>query len=132
VEPLDYLGDVEEDELFSIEKWMKSEGDGWLFLSSSLPHRAASRPLLAARLSIAMRSLMKLEPSLDRRVWFVVDELPALGKVKDLEMLVCEGRKFGACALLAMQSPAQIEAIYGRQSARTIFGNCLRKCDKIS
>jgi type IV secretory pathway TraG/TraD family ATPase VirD4 len=45
----------------------------------------------------------------------------------DLEMLVCEGRKFGACALLAMQSPAQIEGIYGRESARTIFGNCLTR-----
>jgi type IV secretory pathway TraG/TraD family ATPase VirD4 len=35
-----------------------------------------------------------------------------------------ESRKFGGCALLALQSPAQLEMIYGRELTSIIIGNC--------
>ena len=68
-----------------------------------------------------------MQSDLDRRLWFIVDELPSMNRVKDIELFLAEGRKYGGCAVLSLQSPAQLEAIYGRDSAQTIFGNCATK-----
>ena len=54
----------------------------------------------------------------------MIDELPTLQKLKELELFVTESRKYGGCGLFALQSPAQLEKIYGRSSAHTIIGNC--------
>ena len=61
---------------------------------------------------------------LARRLWFVIDELPTLSKLKELETLITESRKYGGCGLLALQSPAQLEEIYGKSFAQTVMGNC--------
>ena len=65
-----------------------------------------------------------MQPDVNRRLWFIADELPSLNRLKDLETCLTESRKFGGCGLLAIQSPAQIEMIYGRDLARIIIGNC--------
>jgi type IV secretory pathway TraG/TraD family ATPase VirD4 len=57
----------------------------------------------------------------------VIDELPTLNHLRDLETLLAETRKYGGCAILALQSPAQLDAIYGQSSAQTIIGNCATK-----
>lgn len=110
---------------FSIRDWVnKEDDDSWLFLTSTVGQRASLLPLLSAWFSIAMRSLILMKPDVNRRLWFVADELPSLNRLKDLETCLTESRKFGGCALLAIQSPAQIEMIYGRDLARIIIGNC--------
>jgi type IV conjugative transfer system coupling protein TraD len=120
---LEYLKNS--DHPFSIRDWIeKKDDDSWLFLSCKLGERAALNPLISTWSSIAIRSLLQMEPDINRRVWFVIDELPSLQKLKDLETLLTEGRKFGACGLLALQSPAQLESIYGHEISRVILGNC--------
>ena len=110
---------------FSIRDWVSNENDdSWIFLSSTVGQRASMLPLLSAWFSISMRSLLLLNPDVNRRLWFVADELPSLNQLKDLETCLTESRKYGGCALLAIQSPAQIEMIYGRDLARIIIGNC--------
>ncbi len=52
---------------------------------------------------------------------------PSLHRLKNLESFLSESRKYGGCALLALQSPAQLEAIYGPEVTRTIIGNCETK-----
>jgi type IV secretory pathway TraG/TraD family ATPase VirD4 len=64
---------------------------------------------------------------LNRRVWFIIDELPTLDKIKDLETLLTEGRKYGGCGVISLQSPSQLESIYGHDKAKTIMGNCATK-----
>ena len=120
---LEYLPDTSTP--FSIKKWVQnSPQESWLFLYANPSQRAAFNPLLSCWFSIAIRSLIQMTPDLHRRLWFVVDELPTLQKLKDLDSLVTESRKYGGCGLLALQSPAQLEEIYGRASAQTIMGNC--------
>jgi type IV conjugative transfer system coupling protein TraD len=110
---------------FSIRGWVQNENeDSWLFLSSTPGQRASLVPLMSTWFSIAMRSLLQMEPDLDRRLWFVADEFPSLNRLKDIEVCLTESRKFGGCALLALQSPAQLEMIYGRELTRIILGNC--------
>ncbi len=112
-------------EPFSIRDWVgKEEDDSWLFLSCTSRQRASLVPLLSVWLSLGISSLLHLPPKIDRRLWFVVDELPRLHHLKDLENFLTESRKFGGCGLLALQSPAQLETIYGRTTTSTILGNC--------
>ncbi|WP_068470614.1 type IV conjugative transfer system coupling protein TraD [Candidatus Protochlamydia phocaeensis] len=123
---LEFLQDTESP--FSIREWIeKEQNDSWLFLACKPIQRPALNPLIAAWFSVAIRSLMQLKPSLDRRIWFIIDELPSLNKLKDLDILLCESRKYGGCALLALQSPAQLNSIYGPNGAKTILGNCATK-----
>jgi type IV conjugative transfer system coupling protein TraD len=112
---------------FSVRNWIQQESDEWLFISCKTNQRAALNPLLSCWFSVAIRSLLELKPDFDRRVWFVIDELPTLNRLRDLETLLAESRKYGGCAILALQSPAQLDAIYGQASAQTIIGNCATK-----
>jgi type IV conjugative transfer system coupling protein TraD len=126
VECLDHLKDV--DNPFSIKQWIKEEKpNGWLFLTCETKHRTALVPLLTCWFSIAVRGLLELPPDFKRRLWFVIDELPSLNRIKDLDTLLTEGRKYGGCGLLALQSPAQLDHIYGRETAKIIMGNCNTK-----
>jgi len=124
---LKYVEDT--DTPFSIRKWVQNDkkDDSWLFLSCDPGERAAFIPLVSCWFSVAARSLLRTKPDFDRRLWFVIDELSTLHKLKELEPLLAESRKYGGCALLALQSPAQIEDIYGRAACRTILGLCATK-----
>lgn len=122
----EFLQDTEDP--FSIHDWMQNgKDDQWLFLACTPEQRASIRPLLSCWFAIATRSLIQMQPDLNRRVWFIVDELPSLNKLKDLETFLTESRKYGGCALLAMQSLAQLDIIYGKDIAKTIVGNCATK-----
>ena len=82
---------------------------------------------MSAWISSAIRGLLALPIDLNRRIWFSIDELPSLQRVKDLEILLTEGRKYGGCGILTLQSPAQIENIYGREVSKIIIGNTATK-----
>lgn len=123
---LEFLNDTESP--FSIRDWMQNQhNDSWLFLSCTTAQRASIRPLISCWFSIATRNLIQLSPDIKRRIWFIVDELPTLNKLKDLEIFLAESRKYGGCALLALQSIAQLDAIYGKEITKTIIGNCATK-----
>ena len=110
---------------FSIRDWVQnSNDDSWIFLTSTISQRASVTPLISAWFSTAMRSLLQMQPNSERRLWFIADELPSLNKLKDLETCLAESRKFGGCTMLALQSPAQLEMIYGKELTRIIIGNC--------
>jgi type IV conjugative transfer system coupling protein TraD len=120
---LKLVEDVEDP--FSIRDWMKKDKeDSWLFISSKVEERDILKPILSAWIGVAIKSLIAMEPDIDRRIWFVIDELPALQKIVGLETFVSEARKFGGCGIFSMQSPSQLESIYGQKSADTIQGNC--------
>ncbi|NGX62237.1 MAG: Coupling protein TraD [Chlamydiae bacterium] len=108
---------------FSIKTWIQDKTPGWLFLYTKPSERATLNPLLSSWFSTATRSLLNLTPDLQRRIWFVIDELPIFQKLQALDSLITEGRKYGACALLALQSSAQLEEIYGRAPSQTILGS---------
>lgn len=122
LEALELLEDTESP--FSIREWVNRNDESWLFLTSTVSQRASLTPILSAWFSIAMRSLIQLDPQNNRHLWFIADELPTLNRLRDLETCLTESRKFGGCALLALQSPAQLEIIYGREMTKVILGNC--------
>jgi type IV secretory pathway TraG/TraD family ATPase VirD4 len=59
-----------------------------------------------------------------RRLWFVVDELDALGQIDGLKDALARLRKFGGRVVLGFQSIAQVSSTYGHGDAHTIVENC--------
>lgn len=109
---------------FSIRKWISKEtinSDPWLFLSCKPDQRETLLPLLSAWLDTAINALMSLPPDAERRIWFIIDELPALQKLPSLETMMAEGRKYGGCVLAGVQSFPQLYHAYGQNQAQSIL-----------
>jgi type IV secretory pathway TraG/TraD family ATPase VirD4 len=60
----------------------------------------------------------------DLRLWFVVDELDALGAIDGLKDALPRLRKFGGRCVLGFQSISQVSSTYGKGAADTIVENC--------
>jgi type IV secretory pathway TraG/TraD family ATPase VirD4 len=58
------------------------------------------------------------------RLWFIVDELDALGQIDGLKDALARLRKFGGRCVLGFQSIAQVSGTYGKSDAETIVENC--------
>jgi hypothetical protein len=98
-----------------------------LFLPYSATQIAALRSTISAWLRLAIFETMNgperagADP---QRLWFVVDELDALGAIDGLKDALARLRKFGGCCVLGFQSIAQVSSTYGTGEAQTIVENC--------
>ena len=114
-----------EEEAFSIRKWIQNEEqEGFLFISSRADRHETLKPLISTWLDIAINSLLSLKQSTNRKIWIIIDELPSLHYLPNLQTGLAESRQFGGCFVLSMQLMAQLEAIYGQQKARATSGLC--------
>lgn len=107
---------------FSVRQWVRT-GSGALFLPYRAGQIAALRTLIASWIRLAVFEAMD-GPAGDQRLWFIVDELDALGAIDGLRDALARLRKFGGRCVLGMQSIAQVAAIYGTGDAQTIVENC--------
>jgi type IV conjugative transfer system coupling protein TraD len=118
IERLKYL---KEGGTFSIKNWV-NKGEGWLFITAKPSQRDTLRPLVSAWIDIAIKGLLEREPSFtNEKMWFVLDELPALQKIMALKTGLAEGRKYGACVVAGIQNISQLEEIYGRAGSVSLL-----------
>ena len=87
--------------------------------------QGASRALLGLVTTLTARRM--LAPSMPEspervRVWIVLDELAAAGRLDDLPALIERGRSKGVALLAGVQDLEQIAAIYGRETASGLSG----------
>ena len=109
---------------FSVRDWMRDESsDSWLFVTSRADVHKSIRPLISTWIGLAVQAAMSLPPNRERRTWFILDELPTLQKLPALDLLLAGARKYGACAVLGVQSVAQARDIYGRDAAAAILSH---------
>ncbi len=111
---------------FSIREWVgrdHRERPGVLFLPYRAGQIAALRSMISAWMRIGIYSAMD-RPEGDQRLWFVVDELDALGPIDGLKDALARVRKFGGRCVLGFQSLAQVSSTYGEGEARTLVENC--------
>jgi type IV secretory pathway TraG/TraD family ATPase VirD4 len=109
---------------FSLRQWVRSESAaGALFIPYKAGQIAALRALIATWIRLAIFEAMNGVEH-DRRLWFVVDELDALGAIDGLKDALARLRKFGGRCVLGFQSIAQVSGIYGAAEAQTIVENC--------
>ncbi len=109
---------------FSIRQWVTSS-TGSMFLTWRSDMQRALAPLMAAWLDIAINAILSMEPDRERRMWLVIDELAALGKLSSLAEALTLGRKHGLCVVAGLQSTAQLDDLYGRSHAVTLR-SCFR------
>ena len=110
----------------AVREWVRT-GEGVLFLPYQADQVAALRSLIAAWLRLAIFQTLSLEPVVDpasRRLWFVIDELDALGTIDGLNDALARLRKFGGRCVLGFQSIAQVSSVYGAGPAQTLVENC--------
>jgi type IV secretory pathway TraG/TraD family ATPase VirD4 len=108
---------------FSVRGWIRS-GRGVLFIPYRAGQIAALRSIIAAWVRLAIFEAMNRPEESDQRLWFVVDELDALGAIDGLKDALARLRKFGGRCVLGFQSIAQVSSTYGQGDAQTIVENC--------
>ena len=100
-----------------------------------LPYRAGQiaslRQLISAWMRLAIFETMNAEETDPAqagqgtiRLWFILDELDALGAIDGLKDALARLRKFGGRCVLGLQSIAQVRGLYGDAEAQTIVENC--------
>jgi type IV secretory pathway TraG/TraD family ATPase VirD4 len=108
---------------FSVRHFAAQGQRGWLFMPYRANHIAALRSVIAAWLRLAIFEVMSGTPGADQHIWFVVDELDALGAVDGLKDALARLRKFGGRCVLGFQSLAQVSSTYAGD-AQTLIENC--------
>jgi len=114
---------------FSVRQWVRQGAarcggrGGVLFLPYKAGEIAALRSVISAWMRMAIFEAMD-RPEGDQRLWFVIDELDALGEIDGLKDALARLRKFGGRCVLGFQSISQVSATYGRGIADTIVENC--------
>jgi type IV secretory pathway TraG/TraD family ATPase VirD4 len=122
---LDYIG-RQTGSPFSVREWVSGSESGVLFM----PYKAGQIAALSSTISGWMRlaifeAMDRDDASRERRpLWFVVDELDALGQIDGLKDALARLRKFDGRCILGFQSIAQVSSTYGQGAAHTIVENC--------
>jgi type IV secretory pathway TraG/TraD family ATPase VirD4 len=114
---------------FSVREWVSKESPGVLFMPYKAGQIAALHSTISAWMRLAIYETMdrdseKQTGSDPQRLWFVVDELDALGQIDGLKDALARLRKFGGRCVLGFQSIAQVSSTYGHGEAHTIVENC--------
>jgi type IV secretory pathway TraG/TraD family ATPase VirD4 len=110
---------------FSVREWVRADNAcGALFIPYKAGQIAAMRAVIGTWMRIAIFEAMNGLEHRDQRLWFVVDELDALGAIEGLKDALARLRKFGGRCVLGFQSIAQVSGTYGTAEAQTIVENC--------
>ncbi len=120
IKVLKYLNDQNKN--FSLKQWIqKQEPKNWLFITARPDQRETLKPLISCWLEIAFNTLMSLYPDQQRRLWFIIDELPALQQLPSLPLALAELRKYGGCIMAGIQGMPQISDLYGNAGSQAIL-----------
>ena len=126
---LEYIKQQEAPPL-SVRAWVREGRSGSaggrgkvLFLPYKAVEIAALRRIISAWMRLSIFEAMNCEEG-DQRLWFIVDELDALGAIDGLKDALARLRKFGGRCVLGFQSIAQVSGLYGKGTAETIVENC--------
>jgi type IV conjugative transfer system coupling protein TraD len=131
---LEFLS-TKNDETISIKSWFQDIQDQnnqvdqvnrnnrkpILFLHASPSMRSRVKILYSMIIDLIISNIMNLGPDANRRIWVILDELPALSYLPSLPIALSEGRKYGCCIMAGMQSIHQLHDIYGSNISKTMM-----------
>ncbi|MGA7537845.1 MAG: type IV secretion system DNA-binding domain-containing protein [Steroidobacteraceae bacterium] len=122
VGPLRYVARQDSPPL-SVKEWVGS-GKGVLFIPYRAGQIAALRSTVSAWMRLGIFEAMSQPEGRGQRLWFVIDELDALGPIDGLKDALARLRKFDGRCVLGFQSIAQVSSTYGKGEAQTLVENC--------
>ena len=103
---------------FSIRRFIHDAPRGNLFIASMPKHRESLSGLISAWSDIVLTSLMDRDPDqTNGKLWLIIDELTAAGKIPSLKTALAESRKYGGCVMAGIQNISQLRATYGNDGS---------------
>jgi len=111
---------------FSIKEWINSPLNNAIFITNRKDIKEMIAPLLTLFIDFTSKQLLSLDDDLQRRVYFLLEELGMLNKLSSVVDLITNGRSKGASVFVSVQDLARLEEIYGREF-NTIFSSCSTK-----
>ncbi len=108
---------------FSIREWVtdeKNHNGACVFITSKNDQKEVLKPLISCWIDVFSSSILSLPENRSRRIWLIIDELPSLHKLKSLQELLAQSRKYGCCVVLGYQGYSQVEEIYGPKGALSL------------
>lgn len=109
---------------FSLRDWLENE-TGNLYITWREDMAEALKPLISAWIDAVFVSILSMPEDDNRKIWAFIDELASLEKLSSLEAALTKGRKHGLRVVAGLQSTAQLDDIYGKDSAKTLR-SCFR------
>ena len=110
---------------FSVRDWVQARAyPSMLFIPYRAGQIAALRSMIATWMHLAIFEAMGQSLHSDQKLWFVIDELDALGAIHGLKDALARLRKFDCRCVLGFQSIAQVSSTYGQGEAQTLVENC--------
>lgn len=120
-----YLTDLDGD--FSFRKYIREQVEGKvhpnLFILNIEQYSTLFKPLMTLAIDAMIRETLSLPDKLDRRIWFIIDELGTLYRMDSVIKLETVGRSKGGCLVCANQDLGRIEEMYGRANLKSFFNN---------
>jgi len=109
---------------WSAAQWT-AEPRGWLFLTSRADQSNALQTIYAIWLELLItRCLAK---RFSKRLWFIIDELPVLRYIPNLQKLITLGRECNVPLIIGLQGRAQLDERYGQNGAEVILSQPVTK-----
>ena len=119
------------DSHFSIKDLVDGNRPKTVYLTVSPTDIKATAPVTRIIFSMINRQLMAKQEKHKYRLLFLIDEFSQLGRFKEIEESIPIAAGYGICYLLAIQSLAQLNAIYGKDSGKIILDNCIVELLKV-
>lgn len=119
-----YLVDLDGD--FSFRDYISEKKDSVqpnLFILNIEQYSQIFKPLMTLCIDTMIRETLSLMDDLERRIWFVIDELGTLYRMESVIKLETVGRSKGGCLVCANQDLGRIEEMYGRANLKSFFNN---------
>lgn len=98
---------------FTVKNWICDGKPGILYVTGFADVRDTLRPVLSLLIDTIASSLLSLPDSLDRRLFFILDEFATLQRLNSLVELLTLSRSKGGSVWLATQDLSQVENLYG-------------------
>jgi hypothetical protein len=107
-------------QIWTVRDWCEKR-QGWIFFTSTQDTRTALRPLQSLWIDMLIRRILSQGARPDLKpVRLILDELPTLQMLPQLQAAMTESRKTGLSIVIGFQGRSQIKALYGEES-ETIF-----------
>lgn len=120
-----YLTDLDGD--FSFRKYIREQDKEKihpnLYILNIKQYSAIFKPLMTLCIDAMIRETLSLPDDLNKRIWFIIDELGSLYRMDSILDLETAGRSKGGCLVCANQDLGRIEEMYGRANLKSFFNN---------
>jgi type IV secretory pathway TraG/TraD family ATPase VirD4 len=107
-------------QVWTVRDWCEKR-KSWIFFTNTQDTRTALRPLQSLWIDMLIRRILSQGPRPDLKpIRLILDELPTLQMLPQLQAAMTESRKTGLSIVIGFQGRSQIKALYGEES-ETIF-----------